>query len=89
MESDQFRIYNQPILLSGGGGGGGTWDSTLIGHLLLLSMWGVLAIPSLLAATELGDIFVFLTVGLVETSLPKANSGFLPFRFADVSPKGF
>ena len=61
------------------------WDPTLSGRLLSLFVWDVLAIPSVLAAAELGNIFVFLSVGLAETSLPKANSGFLPFLFTAVS----
>ena len=70
-------------------GGGGALGPTLNGRFQLLFLWGVLPIPPLLAAAELGEIFVFLTVGVVETSLPKANSGFRPFRFAAVSPKDF
>ena len=62
------------------------WDPTLSGRLLSLFVWDVLTIPSVLAAAELGNIIFPLTGGLADTSLPKANSGFLPFLFAAVSP---
>ena len=67
-------------------GGVGTWASPFLGFLTSVHWRVFCAVPSLLAAAELGMFLTFFSGRLAETRLSKENCGFFPFLFAAVPP---